>query len=65
MTGEIDHDVSEQGREKTLNLTHRRETSQQHPFFVVFFILAQTKLSSGERERFPVLLLLLLSAVPN
>lgn len=62
MTGEIDHDV----REKKLKTKRgeERETSPQHPLFfsiVVFFILAQRKLSSGESERFPLLLLLLLS----
>lgn len=35
MTGEIDHDVSEQGSKKPLTLTHRRETAS---FFLLSFL---------------------------
>lgn len=68
MTGEIGRDVKEQEGGKKLQTGTREEseTSQQHPLFffffiVVFFILARRKVRSGESERFPVLLLRLLS----
>lgn len=57
---------SRRGEKLQTNRGEERETSQQHPLYfffyiVVFFILAWRKVRSGESERFPVLLLHLLS----